>query len=136
MRPIEHRNPSAVIIALIGAFFLINQAIALIWGVDARSLPNPFPSKTTDYVRVLGAPIRWDRIGTIIVLIILVLILWVLFNKTKIGLAMRAVANNQESSNLVGIRVGRILVLGWVSPVPSACWQRVCWRPPPASPAR
>jgi len=113
VRPIEHRNPSAVIIALIGAFFLINQMIALIWGVDARSLPNPFPSKTTDFVRVLGAPIRWDRIGTILVLIVLVAILWVLFNKTKVGLAMRAVANNQESSNLVGIRVGRILVLGW-----------------------
>ena len=40
-------------------------------------------------------------------------LLFLLFNKTKIGLAMRAVANNQESSNLVGIRVGLILILGW-----------------------
>jgi branched-chain amino acid transport system permease protein len=36
-----------------------------------------------------------------------------MFNKTKIGLAMRAVANNQESSSLVGIRVGSVLQLGW-----------------------
>lgn len=113
VRPIEHRNPSAVIIALIGAFFLINQVVALIWGVDARSLPSPFPSKATDFVRVFGAPIRWDRIGTILVLAVLVGALWVLFTKTKVGLAMRAVANQQESSNLVGIRVGQILVLGW-----------------------
>ena len=34
-------------------------------------------------------------------------------HQTKIGLAMRAVANNQESSNLVGIRTGFILILGW-----------------------
>ncbi len=113
VRPIEHRNPSSVIIALIGAFFLINQMVAMIWGVDARKLPSPFPSKSGDFVRVFGAPIRWERIGTILVLIVLVSILWVLFNKTKVGLAMRAVANNQESSNLAGIRVGRILVLGW-----------------------
>ncbi len=113
VRPIEHRNPSAVIIALIGAFFLVNQLVALIWGVDARRLPSPFPSKSTDFIRVFGAPIRWDRIGTIIVLVVVVVVLWILFNKTKIGLAMRAVANNQESSNLVGIRVGRVLVLGW-----------------------
>lgn len=113
VRPIEHRNPAAVIIALIGAFFLINQLVALIWGVDARGLPSPFPSKATDFVRVFGAPIRWDRIGTILVLAVLVALLWLLFNRTRIGLAMRAVANNQESSNLVGIRVGQVLVLGW-----------------------
>ena len=43
----------------------------------------------------------------------MLVLLFLLFNKTKVGLAMRAVANNQESSNLVGIRVGLILVLGW-----------------------
>jgi branched-chain amino acid transport system permease protein len=40
-------------------------------------------------------------------------LLYLLFNKTKIGLAMRVVANDPNSSRLVGIRVGRILVLGW-----------------------
>lgn len=113
VRPIERRNPTAVIIALIGAFFLVNQLVALVWGIDARKLPSPFPSKTTDFVRVFGAPIRWDRIGTILVLLVLLTLLWFLFNKTKVGLAMRAVASQQESANLVGIRVGRILVLGW-----------------------
>lgn len=113
VRPIERRNPTAVIIALIGAFFLINQVVSLVWGIDARKLPSPFPSKSGDFVRVFGAPIRWDRIGTILVLAALLLVLWVLFTKTKVGLAMRAVANQQESANLVGIRVGRILLLGW-----------------------
>ncbi len=36
-----------------------------------------------------------------------------LFQHTKVGLAMRAVSSNRESSQLVGIRVGRILMLGW-----------------------
>jgi branched-chain amino acid transport system permease protein len=113
VRPIAHRNPAAVIVALIGAFLAINQFGAMFWGVDARSLPSVFPTQADDFIRIFGAPIRIERIGTIVVLIVLVLLLWLLFNKTKLGLAMRAVANNRESSSLVGIRVGNILILGW-----------------------
>ena len=113
VRPIEHRNPGAVIVALIGVFLGVNQLVAMIWGVDARSLPSVFPDAEDDFVVVGGAPIRLARLGIIAVLIVLLFLLWLLFNKTKVGLAMRAVANNQESSNLVGIRVGSILVVGW-----------------------
>lgn len=113
VRPIEHRNPGAVIVALIGVFLAVNQLTAMIWGVDARGLPNVFPDDADDFVTILGAPIRIARLGILGVLAVVVFLLWLLFNKTKIGLAMRAVANNQESSNLVGIRVGTILLLGW-----------------------
>ena len=113
VRPIEHRNPGAVIVALIGVFLAVNQLVAMIWGVDARSLPSVFPDDADDFVTILGAPIRIARLGVIGVLIVLLFLLWLMFNKTKIGLGMRAVANNQESSNLVGIRVGSILVIGW-----------------------
>jgi branched-chain amino acid transport system permease protein len=113
VRPIEHRNPSSVIVALIGVFLAVNQLVAMIWGVDARSLPSVFPDAADDFVTIGGAPIRIARLGIIGVLIVMLFLLWLMFNKTKIGLAMRAVANNQESSNLVGIRVGSILVFGW-----------------------
>jgi branched-chain amino acid transport system permease protein len=113
VRPIEHRNPGAVIVALIGVFLAINQAVAMIWGVDARSLPSVFPDGADDFVTILGAPVRVARLGVIGVLVVVLLLLWLMFTRTRVGLAMRAVANNQESSNLVGIRVGSILVLGW-----------------------
>ena len=113
VRPIEHRNPGAVIVALIGVFLAVNQAVAMIWGVDARNLPSVFPDDADDFVTILGAPVRVARLGVIGVLVVVLFLLWLLFAKTKIGLAMRAVANNQESSNLVGIRVGSVLVLGW-----------------------
>ncbi len=113
VRPIEHRNPGAVIVALIGVFLAVNQLVAMIWGVDARSLPSVFPDDADDFVTIFGAPVRVARLGLIGVLIVVLFLLWLLFNKTKIGLAMRAVANNQESSNLVGIRVGSVLVIGW-----------------------
>ncbi len=113
VRPIEHRNPGAVIVALIGCFLAINQLTAMIWGVDSRGLPSVFPDQAGDFVTILGAPIRIARLGVLGVLSVVLLLLWILFNKTKVGLGMRAVANNQESSNLVGIRVGSILVIGW-----------------------
>jgi branched-chain amino acid transport system permease protein len=113
VRPIEHRNPGAVIVALIGVFLAVNQLVAMIWGVDARGLPSAFPDDADDFVTILGAPVRIARLGLIGVLIVVLFLLWLMFNKTKIGLGMRAVANNQESSNLVGIRVGSVLVVGW-----------------------
>jgi branched-chain amino acid transport system permease protein len=113
VRPIEHRNPGAVIVALIGVFLAVNQLVAMIWGVDARSLPSVFPDDADDFVTIFGAPVRIARLGLIGVLVVVLFLLWLMFNKTKIGLAMRAVANNQESSNLVGIRAGTILLLGW-----------------------
>ena len=132
VRPIEHRNPGAVIVALIGVFLAINQLVAMIWGIDARSLPSIFPNDADSFVTVLGAPVRVARLGTIGVLVVVLLLLWVMFTKTKIGLAMRAVANNQESSNLVGMRVGSILLVGWGSPDRSGCSPQHCWRRRPA----
>ncbi|MFK7917345.1 MAG: branched-chain amino acid ABC transporter permease [Ilumatobacter sp.] len=115
VRPIEDRNPGAVIVALIGVFLAVNQLSAMFWGVDARALPSLFPTDANAFFRFPGtdAAIRYERVGIIGVLIVMLILLYLLFNKTKIGLAMRAVANNQESSNLVGIRVGNILILGW-----------------------
>ncbi len=113
VRPIEHRNPGAVLVALIGVFLAVNQLNAMIWGVDARRLPSVFPDGADAFVTILGTPLRIARLGVIGVLIVVLILLWLLFTKTKIGLAMRAVANNQDSSNLVGIRVGSVLVIGW-----------------------
>lgn len=113
IRPIEQRNPGAVVVASIGLFLGINQLHSMIWGPDARSLPSVFPNDPDDFFRLFGAAIRWERFGIFLVLLALLALLWGLFNKTKIGLAMRAVANNQESSGLVGIRVGGILMIGW-----------------------
>ena len=135
VRPIEHRNPAAVIVALIGAFFLGSTSSLADLGVDARSLPSLFPNGPTTSSGCWAHRCAGTAFGTILVLIVLVSLLWVLFNKTKVGLAMRAVANNQESSGLVGIRVGRILVIGWGLAGAIGCWRPVCSHPPPASPA-
>lgn len=113
IRPLEHKNPGGVLVASIGLFLLINQLAVAIWGVDPRGFPSPFPNEPDDFFRLFGAAVRWERVGIFLVMLALLGVLWVMFNKTRVGLAMRAVANNQDSSRLVGIRVGWILAIGW-----------------------
>jgi branched-chain amino acid transport system permease protein len=113
IRPLEHKNPGGVLVASIGLFLLINSLAVAIWGVDPRGFPSLFPNEPDDFFRLFGAAVRWERVGIFLVMLAMLAVLWVLFNKTKVGLAMRAVANNQDSSRLVGIRVGWVLAIGW-----------------------
>ena len=53
------------------------------------------------------------ELGAIVVTLIVLVLLWAFFRFTSLGLAMRAAAQNPASSRLVGIRVGRMLALGW-----------------------
>ena len=64
-------------------------------------------------MRVLGADVSYQTLGTLAVLGVLAALLYLLFQKTKVGLAMRGVASNSESTALAGVPVGRMLMLGW-----------------------
>jgi branched-chain amino acid transport system permease protein len=64
-------------------------------------------------VRLGGVALSIESLAIIAVLLTVVGLLGLLFQRTKVGLAMRAAAQNPDSSRLVGIDVGRMLMLGW-----------------------
>jgi branched-chain amino acid transport system permease protein len=105
-----HQKPLAVVIVTIGMFLGINALAQLIWGTNSRDFPKLFGTGTVEF---LGVDVGWQRLGALGVLAVEVLIFVVIFRATKIGLAMRAVASNSESAALVGIPVGRMLMIGW-----------------------
>jgi branched-chain amino acid transport system permease protein len=113
IRPTGQKSPLAVVVVAIGLFLGLNSLAGLIWGIDPLSFDSLFPSDPTDFVRIGGAVWRYERLGVLLVVLALTGSIFFLFQKTKIGLAMRAVANNAESSRLVGIRTGRILMMSW-----------------------
>ena len=113
IRPTARKSPLAVVVVSIGLFLGLNSLAGLIWGIDGLPFDALFPSDPDDFVRVGGAVWRWESLGILLVVLALSGVIFVLFQKTKIGLAMRAVANNSESSRLVGIRTGRILMMSW-----------------------
>jgi branched-chain amino acid transport system permease protein len=111
MRPVEGagKNPLNAVIVTLGMFLAVNALAALIFikpGREALQMPLLFPEGEI-------AGISKATIGRFAVLGLECLVLWLLLQKTKIGLALRAVASNPESSRLVGIKPGRMLMLGW-----------------------
>jgi branched-chain amino acid transport system permease protein len=59
------------------------------------------------------ATLTWYTVGVVATVFAVAGLLTLLLNRTKIGLAFRAVSSNLESSQLVGIRVGPTLQFGW-----------------------
>lgn len=114
IRPVEKKSPYAVFVVSIGLFLGINSLAALIWGaLPEERMPNLFPDDPDDFVRILGATWRYENIGMLVVALALCGLLFLLFKFTRFGLAMRAVASNGESSKLVGIRTGTVLMASW-----------------------
>lgn len=105
-----HQKPLAVVIVTIGLFLAVNGAAQVIWGTIDRNLDPLFGN---GQVEIGGVAVAWQKIGAVLVLAAMVALFWLLFQKTKIGLAMRSVASNSESSALVGVPVQRLLMLGW-----------------------
>lgn len=114
VRPLARRSQLAVFVALIALFLAINAFNIAKWGDSkAEAIGNLFPNRPTDFVRVFGEVWRWRDIGALIVMLVATTLVFLLFQKTKAGLAMRAVASNPESSRLVGIPTNAVLAGSW-----------------------
>jgi branched-chain amino acid transport system permease protein len=110
IRHFEGGEPLTLVIVTLGMFILLNGLAGWIWGFENRGFPSLFPD---DAVTVGGVRLSVESLGIVAVLLVVVGLLFLLFQRTKIGLAMRAAALNPESSALVGVRVGPMLMLGW-----------------------
>jgi branched-chain amino acid transport system permease protein len=113
IRPLEQRNPLAVVIVTLGLFLILNSLASRIWFGNPRQFDSPYPDSQLHYVEVGGARLPHATVGYWATLLAVVAVLWLLLHRTKVGLAFRSVASNRESARLVGIDVGRTLMLGW-----------------------
>ena len=98
----------ARIVVFMGLFLGFNSVASWFWGFEIKSFDSPVRSLST------GSPLigAHDLFIMAVTLAMLVLI-FCFFRFTKLGLAMRAAAVNPVSAELVGIRVGWVLALGW-----------------------
>jgi branched-chain amino acid transport system permease protein len=110
IRPVERASILTIVIVTIGLVLIFNGLAAWIWTAEVKSFPSMFPNNT---VNIGGVAISIQDLGTIGVVLGLVVLLWLFFEFTKVGLAMRASALNPDASRLVGVRVGWMLAIGW-----------------------
>ncbi len=113
VRPVESKSPLTGVILTFGLLILIEAVVGMIWGAGARSLPAATFSihgLTIGGQTVALSPFDLFVIGAVLVTMV---VLIVLFRFTNVGLRMRASAFAPEVSRLLGVRVGRMLSLGW-----------------------
>ena len=111
IRPFDPADHLPLVIITLGLFLGVNAVAGIVWRFDPRSFPELFPSGNA--FTWGSASLRWYTVFTVLTVLVTIGILQLLLNKTKIGLAFRAVSSNLESSELVGIRVGPTLQFGW-----------------------
>ncbi|MBL29526.1 MAG: branched-chain amino acid ABC transporter permease [Rhodospirillaceae bacterium] len=108
LRPLHRAPILSQIIAFIALFVIFNSVAGWIFTYTIKPFPSPFPEEP-----IFGTFISTHQVGVIGVTLVMLGILFVFFNFSRIGLAMRAAAQNPESSRLVGIPVGWMTALGW-----------------------
>jgi branched-chain amino acid transport system permease protein len=110
MLPLQNAPQLNALIATIGLWMIFHHAAGWIWGYDPVRFPSLF---SADPVDVLGARIAQNSIGIIGVSLLVVVLLYLFFEYTRLGIAMRAASMNRRAAQLMGVNVGRVSLVAW-----------------------
>jgi branched-chain amino acid transport system permease protein len=110
IRPIQSGPLLGVVILTIGLLIAINGLNTWIWGGAARQFHGPF---STAPIHVGGVAFSKQDIGVIAMSAVAVVLVGLLFSRTKLGLGLRAAAANPVEARLAGVRVPAMLAVGW-----------------------
>ncbi len=109
IRPVEHAPVLSIITVFVALLVIFNSVAGWIFTYTIRTFPSPFPEQPLFGNRYISS----HELGVIGVTLAVLILLYLFFRFTPLGLAMRAAAQNPVSSRLVGVRVGWMLALGW-----------------------
>ena len=111
-KPLRSAPRMSVMISAIGVSYLLQNLATYITGGIARAYPDiPF---LTQVMQVGSLNVKRITIITPILTILLVLVLVILIQKTKIGMAMRAVSRDFETAQLMGIKINSVISVTFV----------------------
>lgn len=112
MRRVEGGSELNAVIVTIGLFIALEALASILFGAAFQSFPAPFGLRglAVGQLTVALTPFSLFVIGSVLVVMLGLL---ALFRFTDLGLRMRASAFSQEVSRLLGVRVGRMLMVGW-----------------------
>ncbi|HEX6304613.1 MAG TPA: branched-chain amino acid ABC transporter permease [Anaerolineales bacterium] len=110
LRPLIGEPIISVIMVTIGLSSLLRAIVNTIWGTLPRAFPAFIPSQP---VNILNATIGADRLWAIVIAIIMLGLFTFFFRRSRQGIAMRAVADDQQAALSMGISVKRIFAWAW-----------------------
>ncbi|HEV7458187.1 MAG TPA: branched-chain amino acid ABC transporter permease [Roseococcus sp.] len=109
MRPVQHAPILTHVGVYIGMLLIIGNLTGWVFGYTTKVFPSPFEGGGP----MLGGLLSAHQLGSVGVTLGVLVLVYLFFTKTSLGLAMRAAAYNPRSARLVGIRVDVMLALGW-----------------------
>jgi branched-chain amino acid transport system permease protein len=110
VRPLDGKSHFSVIVVSLALLIGINGFNLFIWGGDINKFPSPFGQRP---VNLGGVIVNAHDLGTIGVLAIVLVLLYLLIERTSVGLVLRATAQNRVSAELIGIPTDLAVGVGW-----------------------
>ncbi len=111
-KPLRTSPRMSVMISAIGVSYMLQNVALYITGGLAKTYPSiPFLSDT---VTIFGATTKWVTVITPVLTIALVVALVLIIRFTKIGIAMRAVSKDFETSQLMGVKINRVISVTFI----------------------
>lgn len=111
IHPISDEPPFIAIMATIGLAILLRGLTGMVWSHDTHAFPSPVPDRTFQAANVV---VSSADVWAFFLVAVVALLLFAFFQWTRIGIAMRAVAQNRYAAQLMGISVQRVFTLSWV----------------------
>ena len=112
LQPLRIRNapPIAALLATLGAATILDHLILIVFGPDTRAFPSPFPVRM---IEVGGAQISTLELTITGIALLLLVGLQAMLRRTRLGLAMRAIAQDSRVAGLMGIDTNRVVALAF-----------------------
>lgn len=107
LRPLRNVKGPAAMITTIGVSYILFNVILLTVGADSKNFPNPLPPVQ---FAIGGAVLRLREVLIWIIATLLMLALTFFVQRTKMGRAMRATAQDAEAARMMGVEVDRVIM--------------------------
>ncbi len=117
LRPMVGENPISIIMVTIGLSTLLQALVQMFYGTSVKSQPAILPRES---VNLLGATIPVNRLLVILIAAVVLTAFTIFFRRSRHGIAMRSVADDQQAAMTMGISVRRIFALAWALSAVSA----------------
>jgi branched-chain amino acid transport system permease protein len=107
LRPLRNVKGPAAMITTIGVSYVLYNITLLWFGADSKNYPNPMPAVSFD---IDGATLTLSEILIWVLSLALMVALWLFVQRSRMGKAMRATAQDAEAARMMGVEVDRIII--------------------------
>ncbi|MBI4650987.1 branched-chain amino acid ABC transporter permease [Candidatus Desantisbacteria bacterium] len=110
-RRLRTAQKMSLVITALGVGIFLENFVMLMVGPATKQLPQQLPGSIVQWFFKYNITVTWDRIWIIIISLVLMAVLWLFVNRTLMGTAMRAVADNKDIVPLMGININQVIAV-------------------------